>query len=212
MRAKLATGFEQLPPALVPGVDTACDRFEQAWQAGPAPVLEAYLADLPEPARLVLLRELILIEVAYRHRRHETPRPEDYQQRFPTLEAAWLAQAVAAGLPLVKLLIVMAFWLDLGGPDTGAAPAGPATAEAAGELRGADGTAAPGGGAGNVHAAGERGWDRDGPEPDRPGGEETSGAVPATGGRHRARDADGAPQRTCAEALAVRTAERLTDT
>ena len=92
MSAKPATGYEQLPRALVQGVDAACDRFEQAWQAGPAPVLEAYVTDLPEPARLVLLRELILVEVAYRHRHHETPRPEDYQQRFPTLEAAWLAK------------------------------------------------------------------------------------------------------------------------
>src|SRR5262249_25337005 len=64
-----------------------------------------------------------------------------------------------------------------GGPDTGAAPARPAAAEAAWELRGADGPAPSGGGARDVHPARERGRDGHGPEPDLPGGEEASGAV-----------------------------------
>ena len=57
----------------------------------------------------------------------------------------------------------------LGGLDAGAAPAGPATAEAAGELRGADAAAAAGSGARDLHPAGECGRDGHGAEPDRSG-------------------------------------------
>ena len=45
-----------------------------------------------------------------------------------------------------------------------------------------------------------------------PGGEEASRAVPAAGDRHRAWVADGVPQWPRVAALALRTAERLTDT
>jgi len=100
----------------------------------------------------------------------------------------------------------------LGGQDAGAAPSGPAAAEAAHELRGADGAAATDSGARDFHPAGECGWDGHGAEPIVPGGEEASGAVPAVGGEHRARGADGVSERARAEALAPQAAERLTDT
>src|SRR5262249_47493839 len=92
------------------------------------------------------------------------------------------------------------------------APPRATAAEAASELRGSAGAAAVGSGTCDLHPAGQWGWGGHGAEPDVPGGEETSGAVPAVGGGHRARAADGVPQRPGAEALAVQAAERLTDT
>ena len=58
------------------------------------------------------------------------------------------------------------------GPDTDAAPPGPAAAEAAHELRGADGAAEAGGGSRDLHPASERGRDSHGPEPVVSSGEE----------------------------------------
>ena len=58
------------------------------------------------------------------------------------------------------------------GPDAGAAPPGPAAAEAAHELRGADGAAATGGGTRDLHPARERGRDGHGAEPIVSSGEE----------------------------------------
>jgi predicted ATPase len=91
----LSTGYERLEPALTQCVDEACDRFEAAWRAGAQPVIEAYLRAVPEPARLVLTRELILFELAVRPRGSQGERPEEYQDRFPSLEAGWLAWALA---------------------------------------------------------------------------------------------------------------------
>jgi predicted ATPase len=94
MSAALPTGYGQLGAALAQGVDEACDRFEAAWRVGQHPVIEAYLGGVPEPARLVLVRELILFEVAARRRGGEGPRLEEYRERFPELEEDWLARAM----------------------------------------------------------------------------------------------------------------------
>src|SRR2546421_326777 len=80
---------------------------------------------------------------------------------------------------------------------------GPAAEAAARQLGGADGAAAVGRGARDVHPARERGRDGYGAEPDVAGGEEASGPVPAAGDRHRAREADGVPERPRPEALAL---------
>ncbi len=85
-----------LPPGDWQHVDEACDRFEAAWKAGQRPRIEDYLADLPETARPALLRELIAVELDYRRLAAEQPRPTDYRDRFLTLDAAWLAAALAA--------------------------------------------------------------------------------------------------------------------
>src|SRR5262249_48739650 len=45
--------------------------------------LEDHLAGLPEPARTMLLRELLELELSYRRRAGETVGLEEYQQRFP---------------------------------------------------------------------------------------------------------------------------------
>jgi hypothetical protein len=76
-----------------------CDRFEAAWKAAHTaaarPRIEDYLADVPDPQRPALLRELILLEADYRRLGGDRPRPEDFLARFPELEAAWLAGALA---------------------------------------------------------------------------------------------------------------------
>jgi WD40 repeat protein len=46
-------------------------------------VIEAYLGDTPEPARSVLLRELLGLELAYRRHRGESPTHAEYGQLFP---------------------------------------------------------------------------------------------------------------------------------
>jgi hypothetical protein len=72
-----------LSPTLWAGVDDVCLRFEAAWQEGQRPAIDAYLADTPEPARSVLLRELLGLELAYRRRRGESPTRLEYEQLFP---------------------------------------------------------------------------------------------------------------------------------
>ena len=96
MNPGLRTGYERLESTLAQGVDDVCDRFERAWRAGQRPAIEAHLDDVPASERLVLLRELVLLDIPYRRHVGETPRPEDYQRRFPVLDAAWLEQALAA--------------------------------------------------------------------------------------------------------------------
>src|SRR5262249_16182962 len=76
-----------------------CDRLEKAWQAGQRPLLEEYVAEVPETAAAVLLRELILVDVLYRRRAGEAVQPADYQARFPALDAAWLAAALTPPPP-----------------------------------------------------------------------------------------------------------------
>src|SRR5262249_33926420 len=84
------TGYQRLGAALAQIVDEVCDRFEVAWQTGQRPAIEAYLADVPESARLVLVRELILFEAAGRRRAGEAAQPEDYRGRFPDVDRTWL--------------------------------------------------------------------------------------------------------------------------
>jgi WD40 repeat protein/serine/threonine protein kinase len=93
------SGNESLPLSLARRVDAVCCRFELAWQsagpAGPRPRPEDYLADTPEPERLVLLRHLLPLDADYRRRAGENPCADDYHRRFPELDPAWLRRAVA---------------------------------------------------------------------------------------------------------------------
>src|SRR5262249_37824500 len=63
--------------------DQVCTDFERAWQAGQRPDIEECLRTAPEAERPTLLRELILLEIEYRRRAGQEPRPADYRQRFP---------------------------------------------------------------------------------------------------------------------------------
>jgi serine/threonine protein kinase/formylglycine-generating enzyme required for sulfatase activity len=72
-----------LPAKVLLRVEAICDRFEEAWKAGQRPQLEDYLGDFAGPVRVVLLRELLVLELAYRRRQGETPSLADYRPRFP---------------------------------------------------------------------------------------------------------------------------------
>jgi hypothetical protein len=67
-------------------LDRIGGRFEAALKAAgggdPQPIIEDYLADVPEVERAALLPELIALEVAYRRSWGENPRTEDYRERF----------------------------------------------------------------------------------------------------------------------------------
>ncbi len=75
------------------------DRFEANWklvrQGAAAPRLEDYVAEPDDPRGEALLCELIGLDIDYRRLRGETPRPEDYLGRFPSLDRAWLKSVLA---------------------------------------------------------------------------------------------------------------------
>jgi WD40 repeat protein len=81
-------------------LERVCGPFEVACKAavagGPWPRIEDFLSAPAGPGDEALVRELILLEVHYRRRAGEQPGPEGYQARFPGLDPAWLAGAVAA--------------------------------------------------------------------------------------------------------------------
>jgi serine/threonine-protein kinase len=78
-------GYAELSPSTVQRVDQACNRFEDAWIKQQRPRIEDYVAGCPEVERNVLLRDLIVLDVEYRLQAGDSPRPEDYLGRFPTL-------------------------------------------------------------------------------------------------------------------------------
>jgi hypothetical protein len=100
MSERLRVEPDFLPPAVEALVDEACDQFEAACQkaglSGPLPCIEDYVADVASAERGILVQELIPLDVHYRRRRSETPRPQDYQDRFPGIDPQWLAGAVEA--------------------------------------------------------------------------------------------------------------------
>jgi tetratricopeptide (TPR) repeat protein len=70
-------------PSMARQVDAVCDRFEGAHRAGGRPRIKEYLDGEPDPERPILLRELLALDLAYRHRRGEVPTPEEYARQFP---------------------------------------------------------------------------------------------------------------------------------
>lgn len=95
MSALVVTGYDHLAAAAAGRVDAICDRFEAAWQVGQRPTVESHLADGADVDGNVLLRELILLDIAYRRRIGETPLATEYSARFPHLDKDWLTAAVA---------------------------------------------------------------------------------------------------------------------
>jgi serine/threonine protein kinase/WD40 repeat protein len=77
-------------------LDAVCDRFEAVCLSGLRPRIGDYLEGVEEPARTALARELILLDLHYRHHRAEVPRVTDYDSVNPDLDSNWLAAAVAA--------------------------------------------------------------------------------------------------------------------
>jgi serine/threonine-protein kinase len=90
-------GGAELPLELARRVDQVCTAFEAAWKTGQRPRIEDYLPAGPAADRAARLRELVPLEAEYRRRAGDDPQPEEYARRFPDLDPAWLAAAVAAG-------------------------------------------------------------------------------------------------------------------
>jgi serine/threonine-protein kinase len=84
-------------------VDAVCERFERAWEAALRPRIEDYLGDEAEPARSVLLHELLLSELEWRLRHGERPSRPEYRVRLPShgavIDAAFEAIAHADHRP-----------------------------------------------------------------------------------------------------------------
>jgi len=89
-----STGYEQLTLEQSLPVDEACDRFEAAWRAGTRPDISEHLHRAAEADASVLLRELVLLDIEFRRRHGQLPKPDDYATRFPDLDRDWLAHAV----------------------------------------------------------------------------------------------------------------------
>jgi serine/threonine-protein kinase len=77
-------------------IDAACDRFETAWKTCNQPRIEEYLDEIAAPERLVLARELILLDVHYRRLAGQTCLVNEYDSRFPDLDPTWLASVIPA--------------------------------------------------------------------------------------------------------------------
>jgi serine/threonine-protein kinase len=84
-----------LPLSVSRRVDEACDRFEAAWNAGGPPRLEDFMGAPEAPERSALLRELVVLDIFYRRQQRRECRPQDYTNRFPDLDPAWLASVFA---------------------------------------------------------------------------------------------------------------------
>ena len=76
-------------------LDQLLDRFEAAWSAGEHPKIEQYLSGVSDKEQPALLRELLTLELAYRVRKSEHPRHDEYFQRFPA-HAAVIREVFAA--------------------------------------------------------------------------------------------------------------------
>jgi serine/threonine-protein kinase len=68
-------------------LDRACQRFEQAWQAGSRPRAEDCWGGATGAEGRALLRELLALELKYRRRQGEFPTAEEIHRRFPGHEA-----------------------------------------------------------------------------------------------------------------------------
>lgn len=79
------TRGEELSPPLVGRIESICDRFEDAWRDGDRPSPEEFWEGRVESPEL--LRELLVLDAAYRIRSGERPDADDYVARFPGHES-----------------------------------------------------------------------------------------------------------------------------
>ena len=101
MRMQSHPSCEALSRSLLQRLEEVSECLEAAWKAGQRPRIEDYLGSTPEPARSVLLRDLLALELALRRQRNEAPLLEDYLQRFPEhaelVHAAFAEEPASAG-------------------------------------------------------------------------------------------------------------------
>lgn len=84
-------------------IDRLCSRFEAALKAGSRPKAEAVLKKLPATLRLAALGELLPLEADYRQREGKPLTLPELEQRFPDVDAAWLADCVRTEAPETEL-------------------------------------------------------------------------------------------------------------
>src|SRR5262245_50101879 len=72
----------------------ACAAFRAAWEAELAPRLEDFLAAVADEERPNLLYRLVRLDVFFRKQHGLLPQPQDYLQRFATLDPEWLEQTI----------------------------------------------------------------------------------------------------------------------
>jgi eukaryotic-like serine/threonine-protein kinase len=69
-------------PSRLIEINRICDRFEAAWRAGRRSSIEEHLAEMAEPTRSDLLRELLATELELRQLAGESPGLVEYRTRF----------------------------------------------------------------------------------------------------------------------------------
>ncbi len=75
---------KNLPIAALERIDDLCADFERRWQSDSPPAIESVISeDISPNEREVLLAELIALDVDYRRQRGETPKMQEYLDRFP---------------------------------------------------------------------------------------------------------------------------------
>ena len=74
-----STNREVLSPTILGRIESICNRFESEWRSDARPRIEDYWGEADGPD---LLRELLVLELAYRVKRHDHPKPADYHPRF----------------------------------------------------------------------------------------------------------------------------------
>ena len=84
-------------------IDRLCSRFEAALKAGSRPKAETALKKLPTKLRLAALGELLPLEADYRQREGKPLTLPELEQRFPDVDAAWLAECVRTESPETEL-------------------------------------------------------------------------------------------------------------
>ena len=87
-----------LPLAVQRRIDRQCLAFEDAWKSGNPDTIEGCLQQVPEAEQAALLRELLLIDTAYRRQRGQKPTLAEYEVRFPAHRTV-IAEALGDDLP-----------------------------------------------------------------------------------------------------------------
>ncbi len=64
-------------------INAAADRFESEWKRGLCPLIENYVAEVPESRRPAILEELLRVECELRRRAGDDPVVAEYAARFP---------------------------------------------------------------------------------------------------------------------------------
>ncbi len=87
---KSSMELSDLSPEIMKKFNSVCERFEAVWRGKTRPRIEDFLSEDHQGYYPNLVRELIRLEVDYRRRAGDVPRPEEYAQRFPDIEISWL--------------------------------------------------------------------------------------------------------------------------